>query len=264
MFIVFTDLDGTLLDYHTYSFSESLEGMNILRERAIPLVLCSSKTAPEIREIHGELNLDSPFIFENGAGIYYSRGAGKGADSVETSGRDIDGLKGYLSLIKKTIKREIRLMLDMDIQEIITLTGLSRKNAGLSKQRMGSIPFVIKGTDDISPDELSELNGVINKHGIAVTRGGRFFHLSSIDANKGRAVSRVVDFYRSQTHDSAVTSIGIGDSPNDIPMLEAVDIPFLVKRPDGTAIDSGIEKIRITEKAGPAGFTEAMKMAILK
>ncbi len=42
--IIFTDLDGTLLDLHTYSFEKSLPGLGLLRQKNVPLVFCSSKT----------------------------------------------------------------------------------------------------------------------------------------------------------------------------------------------------------------------------
>ncbi len=37
-FIVFSDLDGTILDHKTYSFDEALEGIRLLKERGVPLV----------------------------------------------------------------------------------------------------------------------------------------------------------------------------------------------------------------------------------
>ncbi len=46
--IVFSDLDGTLLDHHTYSFQEATEALDALRKRAIPLILCTSKTRSEL------------------------------------------------------------------------------------------------------------------------------------------------------------------------------------------------------------------------
>ena len=41
--IVFTDLDGTLLDLKSYSYARSREAVEFLQNREIPLVFCSSK-----------------------------------------------------------------------------------------------------------------------------------------------------------------------------------------------------------------------------
>jgi len=49
-----------------------------------------------------------------------------------------------------------------------------------------------------------------------------------------------------------------GDSLNDLPMLRAVRKGYLVRKPDGSHIKEA-EGLHITEKTGPAGFTEAVK-----
>lgn len=45
--IIFTDLDGTLLDV-VYSYHAANEALHSIREQDIPLVICSSKTRAEI------------------------------------------------------------------------------------------------------------------------------------------------------------------------------------------------------------------------
>ena len=65
--IIFSDLDGTLLDQADYSFAAAKPALGMLRTRGIPLVLCSSKTRVEIEEIR---RVDSggtlKFLFERG------------------------------------------------------------------------------------------------------------------------------------------------------------------------------------------------------
>ena len=53
--VVFTDLDGTLLDKKTYSFEAAREALTELRARNIPLIVVSSKTRAEIEPIRLEL-----------------------------------------------------------------------------------------------------------------------------------------------------------------------------------------------------------------
>ena len=72
--VVFTDLDGALLDYETYSFSAASEALELLRRHEIPVVLCSSKTHAEIEHIQLDLRLRHPFISENGGAIFLPRG----------------------------------------------------------------------------------------------------------------------------------------------------------------------------------------------
>jgi mannosyl-3-phosphoglycerate phosphatase len=48
---VFTDLDGSLLGHHTYSFENALPALEHIREQRIPLVYITSKTRPEVERI---------------------------------------------------------------------------------------------------------------------------------------------------------------------------------------------------------------------
>jgi len=71
-YIIFSDLDGTLLDHKTYTFDPALEALSIIKSRQIPLILSSSKTRAEIERIQSHLTLKDPFIFENGSGVFYN------------------------------------------------------------------------------------------------------------------------------------------------------------------------------------------------
>jgi len=68
--IVFSDLDGTLLDHRTYDYSPALPALEKLQEKQIPLVFCTSKTAAEMIPFRTEIKNEDPFIVENGGGIY--------------------------------------------------------------------------------------------------------------------------------------------------------------------------------------------------
>lgn len=69
MFVI-TDLDGTLLDHETYSWAEASEAKEMLASRHIPLVMCSSKTVSEIQTFRASLEINYPFIVENGGAVY--------------------------------------------------------------------------------------------------------------------------------------------------------------------------------------------------
>ena len=54
--LVFTDLDGTLLDHETHSFKRALPAIKILKEKNIPLIFSTSKTRAEIEEVKPQLD----------------------------------------------------------------------------------------------------------------------------------------------------------------------------------------------------------------
>ena len=68
--IIFTDLDGTLLDHTTYSFEAAIPMLALIKRHNIPLIIVTSKTKDEVLRIQKHLDLRAPFIVENGAGIF--------------------------------------------------------------------------------------------------------------------------------------------------------------------------------------------------
>ena len=46
--LVFSDLDGTLLDSHSYDWQPAAPWLSRLREANVPVILCSSKTSASV------------------------------------------------------------------------------------------------------------------------------------------------------------------------------------------------------------------------
>src|SRR4030042_1090542 len=72
--LVFTDLDGTLLDHRNYSFEPARPALRLLRESGIPLIICTSKTRAEVEEIRAALGNTDPFVVENGGAVFVPEG----------------------------------------------------------------------------------------------------------------------------------------------------------------------------------------------
>ena len=68
--IVFSDLDHTLLDGRDYSHAKAAPGLALLEAQDVPLVLCTSKTRPEVEFHRHRLNNRHPFVVENGGAVY--------------------------------------------------------------------------------------------------------------------------------------------------------------------------------------------------
>lgn len=258
MYLVFSDLDGTLLDHDTYSYDPAREGLALLKKHAVPLVLVSSKTLPEMKILHKEMSLEAPFIFENGGGIFWP---GK-ENNPEILGMDVSALKRKKGQLEDAVGEPVLFITDMSAEEIVRRTGLSHDRALLSRERLTSLPFVMPSGKVVMPMEMDKINRDLEKKGLSITKGGRFYHLLPAGSDKGSAIRRVIEYY-SRMGEEAVTAIGIGDSENDIAMFRAVDVPVLVRKKDNTAIETGLERIRITGSAGPEGFTEAVKQAVI-
>ena len=97
---VVSDVDGTLMD-HSYDLTPAKETIKTLQNLSIPVILCTSKTASEVKVIRKELNLIDPYIVENGAAIY-------GESLERVNGEIILGIKyEFLEKILTLISEEI-------------------------------------------------------------------------------------------------------------------------------------------------------------
>lgn len=260
--VIFTDLDGTLLDASSYSFQPAEPALRRLQEGHIPLILCSSKTRPEIEYYRELLNNSDPFISENGGGIFIPGGY---IDPVHFGGLQTEESGNYtlvrlgapyaeLRSAVKVLKGKgfaVRGFGDMTVREISELTGLSGKEAAMAGERDFDEPFILEGGQEMAKALLD----AIRELGFRTTQG-RFFHLMG-GSDKGRAVSILLGLLRNQF--GPVSSAALGDSPNDLPMLEQVDAPIIVQKPGGQydAAFSG-KGFTLAGGIGPEGWNLAV------
>ncbi|KAF0201360.1 MAG: hydroxypyruvate [Gallionellaceae bacterium] len=255
--IIFSDLDGTLLDPVTYSHREACPALSRVHELHIPLILCSSKTRAEIEVCRQRLDNTHPFISENGGGIFIPKGYFK--MPIEAS-----ELNGYLlitlgtpyaeilrnfSSLRRRFPVQVRGFADMSTEEVSKLTGLSLAEAVLAKHRDFDEPFVFEG----APSE--RFLQAIESSNLRWTQG-RLFHIMG-NHDKGRAVSILKALYEHQF--GSVVTVGIGDSLNDLPMLRVVDRPVLIRHADGSFDNRiAISNLIKTQRSGPAGWNETV------
>jgi mannosyl-3-phosphoglycerate phosphatase len=261
-FVLFTDLDGTLLDARTYSFDKAMPALDAVRERRIPLIFVSSKTRAEIEVYRKRLDNGHPFISENGGGIYLPAGyfPFHGSDDrrdgyeIISLGSPYGEIRKRFAQMRERLGIAVRGFGDMSAEEVAALTGLTIEDARLAKQRDYEEPFVFP--DKPEDRFLREIEG----EGLRWTQG-RFFHFMG-DHHKGRAVNILRRLY--EQRDGAVRSVGIGDSLNDLPFLLGVDLPVLVKKENGR-YDARIDIPGLVRSngVGPAGWNEIV-MELLK
>jgi mannosyl-3-phosphoglycerate phosphatase family protein len=260
--IFITDLDGTLLDQRTYSYELSLPAVEELRERAIPLILCSSKTAAELIRLHAELGLKDPFICENGGAIYLPAGyfsfpvaeaKRRRTFEVIEFGTDVDRLRRALRQVSRGGDFKLRSFGTMTLQEIVACTGLAKDQALYARQREYDEPFLVDAGDEAT------LLAALRVKGLTVTRGDRFYHLTG-GHGKGEAVRKLLELYRRQ-HGSLI-AVALGNSANDLAMLRETDKAVLVRNPDGTwdaELMKELPGALRTGGVGPRGWREAIE-----
>ena len=265
--IVFTDLDGTLLAHDSYSWDGARPALNDLRRRRIPLVFCTSKTRAEVRSLRRTIGNSDPFIVENGGVVVIPRihsprltSSPKTRERVLTLGRPYAEVVSALQKVAQKAGVEVRGFQQMDDEEIAERTGLSLKEAHRARQRETGEPFLLMKA---RPKEIRALSRLAHELGYTIQRGGRFWHISA-NCDKGLALSTVISFYRAGWR-TAIRTIALGNSANDLPMLQVVDRPILMPLPDGSfdrEITAALPRVLCYPEPGPKGWAKAVFEAI--
>jgi len=260
--VIFTDLDGTLLDRNTYSFEPAQPALHRIRQRNIPLILSSSKTRAEIEVYRKKLENGHPFISENGGAIFIP----KDYFSFQyTCDRESDWFfvlelgTLYLQIIEvlDSVKRETRIPIkgfsDLTVKEISSLCGLSLQEATLAKRREYDEPFLLEGGEK----EAELVKGKIEEKGMNYVWGGKFHHILGKN-DKGKAVVMLKELYENEFF--SILTVGIGDSLNDLPMLSVVDRPVFLKGEDSLSLDAlpPIQNFTIINGTGPQAWNEVI------
>lgn len=285
--LVFTDLDGTLLDHHTYGWKEALPALEHCRRTGVPVILVSSKTRAEMDLLRRRLNLSAPFVSENGGGVFFPRKTFKDAPDG-SSPAEIQRSEGsrntavlptaaqtglwqwslgvpYAHLIRalrdirKSLGLSIKGFSEMNVSEISRLTGLDEEAAHLAAMREYDEPFIFEGE---TPTDLRPLYESVAGKGLMIVSGGRFHHLLG-NNHKGKAMAKIESWYNTQYHNNGqgdhIPTIALGDSPNDFPMLLRADFPVLIRSErDFPDLKRKVPNLKTTEYPGPKGWNAAI------
>jgi mannosyl-3-phosphoglycerate phosphatase len=259
--VVFTDLDGTLLDHHTYSFAPARPALLELRRLGVPLVFCTSKTRAEVVPLRRRLRNAHPFIVENGGGIVIPRGYfGSGTPSRIQLGLPYAEISTALDDLARRSRVRVRGFHQLTARQIAAATGLPLAEARLAKKREYDEPFWFVGA---SPAARARLLRLARASGLELTTGGRFWHLFS-GSDKGLAVRRLRALYRQSTA-RPLRTLALGDAENDLPMLRAANRAVLLPRPDGSfdrAVLRSLPRVVRGIAPGPTGWNEAVLRAL--
>lgn len=259
MDVVFTDLDGTLLEHSTYPFDEAQPALDLLKGRGIPLAICTSKTRSEVERWRSLLGNDDPFIIENGGAVFvrenYFDFAVPGAIlrdgylmlQLGTPYADlVESLRGAA----EESRCRVRGFSQMTVAEVSEHCQMSLEHAALAKVREFDEPFVL-----LEEEKESDLLAAIERRGRRWTRGGRFYHILG-DNDKAAAVRLLLDLYRAvERH---VRAVGLGDGLNDAPFLNVVDLPILIRTPWLDRLQALVPRGRPTDSPGPRGWNQAI------
>jgi mannosyl-3-phosphoglycerate phosphatase len=228
-FLVLTDLDATFLD-HSYSWDVAKPAIARLRELGLPLVLNSSKTVAEMKDLAMELGLQSPLVAENGC-LLAIPNEHTGDYSLQIRGLPRKEILEVAHGLRSEMGYKFEGFADWSDRELAERSGLSIIQSQRSLARLATEPFLWEESESLRLEFADQLS----IQGIRMLRGGRFWHLMGA-SDKADGSASVLKYYQELEPDTEWQVIALGDSANDTAMLEAADIAVVIPHSDGAHI----------------------------
>ena len=256
--LIFTDLDGSLLDRDTFKFDEIKHYLKKLLSKGIFIIPNTSKTEKEILEFNNELGSNLPYISENGAAI-------NGLDLLNSNlpkelvlSRDKNNL---INIFKKSVPEDLQnkcnWLSEMDKKKQSLIFGLKDEKLKMALDRKYTIPFIFEG----NKNEKNKIFKIVKNNGLVLQEGGRVINLTD-KVNKAKALQVFVRFFKK--NNKKVKTIAVGDNYNDLDMLKTSDFPCLVFNDKFTLDKIPINNLITTNKPSPQGWADVIKIALAK
>jgi mannosyl-3-phosphoglycerate phosphatase family protein len=257
--IIFTDLDGSLLNKDTFRFDEIEDYFRELISIGIKIIPNSSKTEAELSDFNNQYNLNLSFVAENGSSIHGLNLIHKNLPKRISLSRTTDQIyKVYSENIPSNIKQKITFILRLKSKEQKEIFGLPLNKMLLAIKRNHSIPIQFNGSES----EKKEFINIINDCGLTIQTGGRIMNICD-NVNKSKAMSKTMELINKEI-DNEIITIGVGDNQNDIDMLKHSDYPCLVKNNSFDSSLLNIDNLIKSTEPSPRGWADVIKTAIQK
>ncbi len=252
--LVFTDLDGSLMEHETYSIEPAMPALQEVLGRGFALIMNSSKTAAEILALQKTLKLSAPFVCENGAALQLLSPAPDGQSRIVFGQLRSEWLPAVHAM-RAEAGFEFEGFADWQPDKISELTGLDKADAELAQTREYSEPILWRGSakqKELFESKLAQL-------GLNLLEGGRFHSIQGQHTK-----SDAMHWLKQQQSDaSMIITVALGDSPNDSAMLDAADIAVIIKSGKSARIElHAAPQIIRTSRPGPAGWQDAMSQIL--
>ena len=247
-FLVFTDLDGSLMEHETYSIEAARPALAELARRGVTPIFASSKTAAEIIAIQETSGLHAPFICENGAAIYGIES--KQSKPLAVFGARRDEWLAQVHDIRERMDLKFSGFADWSNQDFSTHTGLPVADAARARQREFTEPMLWQDTQANFQQFAKELQ----KLNLTTLEGGRFISIQS-DFDKSNGMK----WWQARYPAPQPLLIALGDSPNDESLLAAADVAVAIKSAKSDQLaPTGPKRIIRTKRPGPSGWNDAI------
>ena len=262
-YLIFTDLDGTLLNHDNYSFGNNKKLISTIINNKNEIIFNTSKTFSECKKLLKELKLSNmPFSTENGAVLYFPKirfNKIKNSSSFEKYWKvriaKLSSKVWHQFLKQKQKKYNFLIAQDLSPKILKKYTNLNNTNMMLDREASQ----IILWEDNLTKFKLFKNDLKSEKEGVLI-KGSRFIQISSI-CNKRIAKKLISHAYDIQFRDKySINTIALGDSKNDIDMLNSCKYSCLIKNSTGTHVKLRPNKKNVfkSSKLAPDGWGEVL------
>ena len=259
MKIIFTDLDESLLKENVY-YKEALDKfIKILQSKNYIIVVITSKTSCEVEQLYNKNNIKFPFSAENGATFHMPFSNNKKDLTFKAEkNRNATSFNKILKILNSIPNRFLKNLIfikDLSLQEQMQITKLKKNELKYFNSRNFSISCIWNGSDDL----FSLFKTHIKKVGLQASFGGKMINISGVH-NKFDALIYFKKKYLKEFKTNKSITISIGDSENDVEMLNYTDYSGIVIREDKRKINLiKNQKVFISSLSAPEGWVEVLK-----
>ena len=257
--IIFTDLDGSLLNRETFEFEPVKNFLKELLSKGIFIIPNSSKTSKEIINFNNELGQNLPYIAENGSAIYDLNLINSNfPEKISLSRESEEILNIFEDKIPSNLKSKCNFLTKFSKKRQFEILGLPIKKIKFAIDRNYTIPFIFEGNKYQKEKLLKATNSI----GLTLQEGGRVINLCD-KVSKSKAMANVIKVFKKVNKENLIT-IGVGDNYNDLEMLRNSDYPCLVFNDKFTLERININNCFVSKKPAAEGWEEVVKLALDK
>jgi mannosyl-3-phosphoglycerate phosphatase family protein len=258
--LVFSDIDGTLLDPDQGGFAPARELLEQLKQLGIPVVLATSRTIDQTTDLRRAMGNRHPFIIENGGGVcipddYFPEIPGeptKDGLRLQVLGLERSVILQRLEKLKERF--DFHNLADLDNSQLQRITSLSAAELRAARARAASEWVLWRSGEQA----LQNFRQHLERAGLRAVQSGQFLHVTG-ETDKARAMAVLRASYQRHVGGQRLTVIALGDGPNDLEMLRTADIGIVLPRADGSYVaPETAPDLRHAEQPGPAGWRDAM------
>jgi mannosyl-3-phosphoglycerate phosphatase len=263
--VLFADPDTLRDGRHDWTATSHV--IRELGDRGIAVVLWGNETRAEMELIQSDLDLQHPFISENGGGLFIRHGyflnrptIGRNIQSYDVLefGRPYHEVAEALHEVARRHECPVIGFSIMSTEEVARECGLSLAQSRLAKLREYDEPFRVA---DSEPATYSRICSALRRFGYRCFTHERFHHATGV-ADKAQSIRTLTSLY-CDAHDGHVVTIGVAKAPSESCLLQTVDMPLVVRSADVDAarLAQKVPTARLID-ADPGGWSEAILEAL--